>query len=77
MSTTCPQPAGGHSYRVWIIDREGRPTSLGVMELDDRGDGRMAGDPQRSLNSYAAVEVTSEPAGASGKTGPVYLQTRL
>ncbi len=72
-----PQPAEERSYRVWLIDREGQPASLGVMELDDRGDGRMTGDPERSLDSYAAVEITSEPSDASGKTGPVYLQARL
>ena len=72
-----PQPAGENSYRVWLIDREGQPASLGVMELNDRGDGRMTGDPERPLDSYAAVEITAEPPGVSGKTGPVYLQARL
>lgn len=72
-----PQPGGERSYQVWLIERDGRPVSLGVMELDQRGDGRMTGDPERPLDSYAAVEITAEPAGGSDKTGPVYLQTSL
>ena len=71
-----PTPPTGHSYHAWLVGPDG-DASLGEMELESGSEARMAGEAPGSLASYEALEVTVEPIGESGKTGPVYLRSEL
>lgn len=72
-----PAPPEGHSYRAWLVDPSGQDASLGPMEINDRGDGRMTGGVTRPVTSFESVQVTVEPEGAEERTGPVYLEASL
>lgn len=72
-----PAPPEGHSYRAWLVDPSGRDASLGPMEINDRGDGRMTGGVTRPVTTFESVQVTVEPEGAEERTGPVYLEASL
>lgn len=72
-----PAAPEGHSYRAWLVGAEGQNLSLGPMELDERGDGRMTGQVSEPLADYEALELTIEPEGAEEMGGPVYLQADL
>lgn len=72
-----PAPPEGHSYRAWLVGSDGKVISLGRMEINDRGDGRMTGQVSEPLQGYDTVEVTTEPVGAENRSGPVYLQANL
>jgi anti-sigma-K factor RskA len=72
-----PAPPEGHSYRAWLVDSSGRDASLGPMEINDRGDGRMTSGVTRPVSAFESVQVTVEPEGAEERTGPVYLEASL
>jgi anti-sigma-K factor RskA len=72
-----PAPPEGHSYRAWLVDPSGQDASLGPMEINDRGDGRMTGGVTQPVTSFESVQVTVEPEGAEERNGPVYLEARL
>ncbi|MEW6637583.1 MAG: anti-sigma factor [Actinomycetota bacterium] len=72
-----PAPPQGHSYRAWLVGRGGESVSLGTMELDESGDGRMTGELPPSVEKVAGLRVTAEPPDTEEMTGPVYLSADL
>lgn len=72
-----PAPPEGHSYQAWLLEPGGGTVALGEMETNGRGDGRMAGRIQGPLSPYDTVQVTLEPEGDEGMSGPVLLEGRL
>ena len=72
-----PSPPEGHSYRVWLLGTDQESYSLGTMETDGRGDGRMSGRLPEGPGPYGALQVTTEPVGAEERAGPVYLHGSL
>lgn len=72
-----PEPPTGHSYRAWLVGSEGEALSLGPMELNERGDGRMTGGVTEPLSRYESLQLTVEPEDAESMSGPVYLEASL
>ena len=59
-----PLPADGAHYEVWLTEGENR-RSLGVLELDENGDGELsfADDQSRNLlGIFDRMEITEEPS---------------
>jgi anti-sigma-K factor RskA len=71
-----PEPPAGHSYRAWLVGGD-EALSLGPMELNDQGDGRMTGAVSEPLDRYEALQLTVEPTGAEDMSGPIYLEASL
>ncbi len=73
-----PAPPEGHSYQAWLVEAEGGDViALGPMETDEAGDGRMTGSVSEPVSSFERVQITTEPVGAEGRSGPVYMEARL
>lgn len=71
-----PEPPAGHAYRAWLVSGD-EALSLGPMELNERGDGRMTGAVTEPLGRYEALRLTVEPVDAESMSGPVYLEASL
>ncbi len=72
-----PEPPAGHSYRAWLVGSGDEALSLGPMELNERGDGRMTGAVSEPLERYEVLQLTVEPEDAESMSGPVYLEAGL
>jgi anti-sigma-K factor RskA len=64
-------------YHAWLIDSEGVPVSLGEMDVDGSGNGRMTGRMEGPANSYDELEITRQPEASETHSGDVVLQTEL
>lgn len=59
-----PLPAN-RVYQVWLTAADGHKASGGVFQVDPEGNGLLLVRAPQSLNNYAQVGVTPEPAGGS------------
>jgi anti-sigma-K factor RskA len=65
-----PPPAPGTVYQLWLLEGAG-PSSAGTVQVDESGAGWLVVQADDTLQRYAGVAVTIEPApGRSSPSGP-------
>jgi anti-sigma-K factor RskA len=58
-----PQPESGKTYQLWAVSDVGRPTSIGLMDVDVRG--RAIATAPFRVDGALNLAITIEPAGGS------------
>lgn len=77
VASALPRQAADRSYQVWGRGKEG-PVSLGLLRLDEKGNGLILLEAPVPFNQFEAVGVSLEPAGGSPlPTGPRMMQVML
>ena len=64
-------------YQIWLIQGE-TPTSAGILEVDDRGQGVLILRAEEVINSFNALGISIEPQGGSLRpTGDIVILSNL
>jgi Anti-sigma-K factor rskA len=69
-----PPLAANKSYQLWVIDNDERKISVGVMQVDPRGEASVVVDKLLPVDNIQGWVVTVEPRGGVPQpTGPIAL----